>query len=186
MSGLYNMIMNTNPAMSELMAIVSTGNDTEGGPSFDSIEELGRVRDAWITEDGKTIGVLHRNYGEEWQELNDRVAKMPMFIANCATDDYSYWWYEFSVHEKLLAVARQIAEMTDNENCFTRYQKLIDDLNDGKQNEATQYAVEAGKKIVGAILDEKDTVVEHGDGSVVVSSFQMGGEDGEASESDVT
>jgi hypothetical protein len=164
---MYNMVMGRNPAFGYLMAMV--------GINKENARKAGRVRDVWITEDAKTIGVLHRNYGEEGKEANDFAASLPRY-REFALDDFdgTYGWWLFDVAEEHLPLAQEIAQVTDNENCMVRYRQLIDDLGKGVDNEMTQQAMKAGEKIaegLGKAFEKgESTTVETEDGSVDIIS----------------
>lgn len=162
MSGLYNMLMKTNPAFGVLCAMV--------GITRTNARQMGRVRDAWITEDAKTIGILHRNYGKEGEVANDAAAALPLFRERRPTDDYSYQEWLFDVPERGKEAAELIAEQADNVSCWNRYQQAIDDMQAGKDTPQTKHMLEVGKKIIGglseSIEDGKSRTIETEDGGV--------------------
>jgi hypothetical protein len=162
MSGLYNMLMGHNPAFGFLAAMA--------GITKDNASSMGRVRDAWISEDAKTIGILHRNYGEEGTAANEAAAALPLFRGHRETSDYSYCEWLFDVPEGAEEVAKQIAEQTDNMPCWERYQKAVDDMRSGKKNPQTEHMLEVGEKIIGGLVksieDDEPRTVETEDGGV--------------------
>jgi len=169
MSGLYNMVMGRNPALGHLLVMV--GIDSDG-----KFERAGRVRDGWITEDAKTIGIFHRNYGEDGQDANDFAASLPGY-RELAYDNFdgTYGWWLFDVPEEHCDLAERLAELTDNTNCMDRYKALIKDLEKGVKNEMTDQAVKAGERIAESLMksfeDGKSRSVENEDGSVDIRCF---------------
>jgi hypothetical protein len=163
---MYNMLMQINPAFGLLCAIV--------GITKDNVQDMGRVRDAWISEDAKTIGILHRNYGEDGLSANDTATSLPTFREHRKTSDYSYNEWLFDVPEIAEDVARQIAEQTDNVSCWERYVKAIEDMGAGKKTPQTEHMLKVGEKILGGIVksmdDGESRSVDTQDGSVDIIS----------------
>jgi hypothetical protein len=56
---------------------------------------------------------------------------------------------------------------------MVRYRKLIDDMEKGKDNEATRNAFDVGKKILGPIINGEsgNKTITHGDGSVNITDL---------------
>jgi hypothetical protein len=167
MSGLYNMIMGRNPAFPLLMGAI--GIHKENGRLF------GRVRDCWISEDAKTIGVLHRNYGDAGAEANGHAAALPTFREHqaCGSDNtYAYWIFDAPDGEgtALPQILEKIAEMSDNVPCMDRYLQAIEDFKAGKKNEQTERMLEVGEKVMGQLKqsmeDGQSRSVENDDGGV--------------------
>jgi len=164
MSGLYNMIMGRNPFIPYVLACLDITEDT-----------LGRFRDVGVSEDGKRIFVLTRNYGDEWASVDDAMSVHPNFIEKVFESDETYSTYHFSVPPQVAEVVQKISEVCDKGNPFERYLKAIKDFSEGKKNEQTQYMKEAGKKIFEPLMKvieggSVDEIIEHGDGSVRVFS----------------
>ena len=166
MSGLYNMVMQMNPAFPILAGMIGV---TE---NFHQAHPLGRVRDAWIEPDGKTICILHRNYGEDGQESNDNATLLPTYRDYRSASDPTYAWWEFDVPEQYREMAEMLVEKTDTRNCWKRYLEVIDKLESGVDDSETRRAKEAGEKIASGLsyaMKEGIAEVQHGDGSVVIN-----------------
>jgi len=167
---LYNMLLGANPHLDVLFALI--GVHPRSAPCF------GRVRDGWITEDGKTICIFHRNYGEDGAPFDLAVADIPTFVAkHYAENDHTYGWYEFTVVDKpdFYEVAQKVAAMSDNRNCMDRYLELIGMMGRGEDNELTRNAKAAGKKIVSGLRHavlEGNAGVEHGAGFVDIAHYE--------------
>ena len=171
MSGLYNMLMGHNPAFGLLCAMVGITRDTA--------QFMGRVRDAWISEDAKTIGVLHRNYGEDGEFANQNAAKLPNFREQQACDDSTYQVWLFDVPPEGEEIAKQIAEHSDNTPCWERYTQAIVDMRAGKETPQTKHMMDVGKKIMGglseSLKDGESRTVETEDGGIDIIAPGGGG-----------
>lgn len=178
MSGLYNMLMGRNPLGPYLMGVLGFVKGAEQNTW------LGRFRDVYTNDAGDRIFMLHRNY-PEGDEFNQAIKQHPHFV-KYERDflDETYGTWEFTVPTELLPVVKEIAGMGDNTPLMQRYRELIENMGKGVDNEATRNAMEAGKKILGPIIEqmekgkpsESEQVIEHGDGTVVVHSFTKGKE----------
>lgn len=174
MSSLYQMIMGQSPIFGQLALAVGISRE------FATENDLGRVRDAWISEDAKTICILHRNYEESNEHCHENVKKLPTFVANHSWEsDPTYAWWEFSVvedgPEEMYNFLKLAAEKTDNRNCMERYHELIENMqNPDKQDDPdVQHAMEAGKKIINGLkyaMQEGIAEPEHNGGSVVITA----------------
>ena len=144
MSGLYNMVMGQNPFFGILTAMV--GIHKENGQLF------GRVRDAWIDENADTIGVLHRNYGDDGKEFNEAAEALPAFKEHRSEgDDHTYVSWIFEVPEQHLSAAADISRASDNTPCFDRFKQAIADLQAGKDTPQTQHIRKVGEQVFGAL-----------------------------------
>ena len=168
MSGLYNMLMGRNPAFPLIMGAIGIGQE--------NADQFGRVRDCWISEDAKTIGVLHRNYGANGLLANGKAATLPLFREHqeCSDGTYAVWLFDVPKGDAADAALKKIAEMTDNTSCWERYMTAIEDLQDGKKNPQTDKMLEVGKKIMGqlsgSIEDGKSRSVDTEDGGIDIIS----------------
>ena len=177
MSGLYNMLMGKNPAYPALMAFA--------GIHQENFELFGRLRDAWITEDGKTVGVLHRNYGEEGQRANDIAATLTGFREGGSCSDFTYGFWLFEVPDHLSTQARRVAGTSDNTPCWERYQKAVADMQAGKDTPQTRH-MRVADILIKAIVsekysDSKDWVFyKHGEkvGEQIIGGLSKSVEDG--------
>lgn len=173
MSGLYNMLMGRNPYGPYLMGVLGF---VQGAPQN---AWLGRFRDVYTNDAADRIFILHRNY-PDMDESNQAIKQHPNFLKYEPDGfDETYGTWEFSVPAEHVDVVKEIASLSDNTPLMQRYCELINNL--GKvDNEATRNAMEAGKKILGPILEqiqgkepvEPEREVTHGDGTVVVHSFK--------------
>lgn len=146
---LYNMIMGRNPMSPHLLACL--------GITMETAEKypLGRIRDVTTNDAGDRVFILTRNYGTEWEHVDAALAKHPNYITKKQeTVDSTYTTYEFSVPEETKKHVKEMAEMGDNTPPMERYRQLIDDMGKGKDNEATRHAIDAGKKLLGPILEK--------------------------------
>lgn len=171
MSGLYNMLMGKNPAYPMLMAIV--------GICQKNFQQMGRLRDAWISADAKTIGILHRNYGEDGQAANDAAAALPTFKEGGSCSDHTYGFWLFNVPKEGTVgdlVAKKIAEVSDNTPCWKRYEQALKDMQAGKDTPQTKYMLEVGEKIADdltkSLEDGKPRSVQTEDGGVDIITPQ--------------
>jgi hypothetical protein len=167
MSGMYNMIMGPNPVIGYLYAMV--------GIHKDNYRQFGRLRDAWIDEDGMQIHVLHRNYpgGSAGAEDALEAAKsLPGYVDNTPDEDGTYGYWTFDVDPKYEHLALVIAEETDNTPCMERFRQVIADMQAGKDTPEVARALTAGKEIMAALTDTMKNggrqEVSNADGSVVI------------------
>ena len=165
MSGLYNMLMGKNPAYPMLAALA--------GITQENAKQMGRLRDAWITKDAKTIGILHRNYGEDGQAANDAAAALPSFREGGSYSDGTYGFWLFNAPQERTVgdlLAKKIAEVSDNTPCWDRYQQAVDDMSSGKKTPQTKHMLEVGEKSIGgltkSIEDGEPRTIETEDGGV--------------------
>jgi len=171
MSGLFNMLMGTNPAIGYLMAVLGITQETKDK------WPLGRLRDAYTNEDGTKVFIFTRNGGLD-QESAVQIEKNlrdhhPNYVGFEIDDfDSTYLTYEFNTPEDLLHITKQIAEMTETEPPMVRFRRLLDDMKTGKSNPMVDNAMEVGKKIFDPILNGESGVVEHGDGSVQIHQIK--------------
>jgi hypothetical protein len=169
MSGLYNMVMGMNPAFGLLAGVVGITQD------FHRDHPLGRVRDAWIEPDGKTICILHRNYGEDGQEALNNAKMLPTYRANHPASDPTYAWWVFDVPAEFEKMAKILVEKTDTRNRWDRYLEVVDKVSKGVEDEETNRAMEAGKKVFAGLnyaMQEGIAEVKHGEGEVVIESVE--------------
>lgn len=181
MSGLYNMLMGRNPCLGQLFTILKI-NRTDW--------PMGRVRDAYVSEDGSKIFIFTRNgpsgmglTEEEREVINTRIAKHPYFVRWWLDDfDETYCTYEFNTPAEHQQAADEIAKMTDTIPPMERFRKLLKDMDEGKKNEQVERAMEVGKQMAGSLekmfagdgqADTKEIVVENEDGSVVMKGFKL-------------
>ena len=174
---LFNMLMGTNPAAPYLFAFLGiTGETAKKWP-------LGRIRDAYTNEEGSKIFVFTRNgpsgiglTPDERDAIEKNLRENHPNYVGFEIDDFdqTYLTYEFDTPEEYLEQTKEIAAMTETEPPMVRFRRLISDMEAGKDNPATQNALEAGKKIFEPIVNALDggegtrETVKHGDGSVHV------------------
>lgn len=167
---LFNMLMGVNPATPFLLGFLGISQQTkEQWP-------LGRMRDAYTNEDGSKIFIFTRNgpsgmglTPEERDAIDENFRKHPNYVGFEIDDfDETYLTYEFNTPEDFREHTKEVADMTETEPPMVRFRRLIDDMEAGKKNPAVENALEAGKKLLGPILDGSSQTVEHGDGSVHV------------------
>ena len=168
------MLMGTNPATPYLLAFLGiTQEAQEQWP-------LGRIRDSYTNEDGSKIFIFTRNgpsgmglIPDERDVIEENFRENHPHYVGFEIDDFdhTYLTYEFNTPEEHRAHTKEIADMTEPEPPMVRFRRLIDDMEAGKKNPAVENAIEAGKKLLGPILEGKNETVEHGDGSVDVISW---------------
>jgi hypothetical protein len=166
------MLMGRNPYSPLLLAILKINEGTK------EQYPLGRIRDIWISNDGKTIKILHRNYGDEGAVYNHAMAQHPQFVRQeaCGRDaTYQYWVFDVpdDFHQdpdgkKLL---ESLITETDRMEPMDRYWKAIEDMKSGKKNPQTDHMEKVGRKIMEGltgVINGKtpDTTMTDGDGSV--------------------
>ena len=165
--GLYNMLMGRNPFAPYLLASINiTGETQEAYP-------LGRIRDVYTNNAADRVFILTRNYGEEWEWVDEALAKHPTFIqkTTCAGDE-TYTVYEFGVPEETKKIVKEIASVSDNTPAMDRYLQAIQDMAANKDNAQTQHMKEVGKQIAeslfGSLQDGQDKTVSNEFGSVEI------------------
>ncbi len=171
---LFNMLMGRNPAAPFLLAFLEITQETqEKWP-------LGRMRDAYTNEDASKIFIFTRNgpsgmglTSDERDTIEENFRENHPNYVGFEIDDFdqTYLTYEFDTPEQYREQTKEIADMTETEPPMVRFRRLIDDMAAGKKNPAVENAIEAGKKLLGPILDGKSQTVKHGDGSVNVINF---------------
>jgi hypothetical protein len=169
MSGLYNMVMQMNPVFGILAGLVGITKD------FHRAHPLGRIRDAWIEPDGKTVCILHRKYGEDGQDALNNAKLLPTYRRNHPASDETYAWWEFDVPAGCEVLVKVLLEKTDTRNCWDRYLEVIEKLSRGVDDDETKRAVDAGKKVFAGLnyaMKEGIAEVEHGNGSVVIKTIE--------------
>jgi hypothetical protein len=166
MSGLYNMLMGKSPFYPYLVGLA--------GITKENAREFGRLRDAWISEDAKTIGILHRNYGEEGADANAAAEGLPHFREHLETNDSTYRCWLFDVMPGAEVLAEKMADLDDNTPCFERYEQAIESFGRGEENEQTEHMRKVGEQIFGdinqAFNDGQSRTVETDDGAVDIIS----------------
>jgi hypothetical protein len=173
MSGLYNMLMGRNPLGPYLMAVLGFVKNAPKNAW------LGRFRDVYTNDAADRIFILHRNY-PEGNEFNQAIKDHPNFVKYIPElTDETYGTWEFTVPEQHKDVVKEIASLSDNTPLMERFIKLIQDMGNGVDNEATRNAKAVGEKILAPILEsiegkskKSEQVIRHGDGSVVVHNFK--------------
>ena len=168
MSGLYNMVMGMNPAFPYLALMVGITQE------FAQEHPLGRIRDAWIEPDGKTICILHRNYGSDGEKANANVKSLPTFRRNVPASDETYAWWEFDVPIEYAEAAQMAAAKTDTRNRWTRFMEVADKMKRGVKDEETERALEAGKKVFAGLnyaIQEGVAEVKHASGLLAAEIY---------------
>lgn len=138
---LYTMLMGRNPYSPVLLGAL--------GITMETVEQypLGRIRDVSTNDAADRIFILTRNYGEEWEHVDQALSKHPNYVQKYSESDETYSTYEFTVPDDTQSVVKELAELSDNTPPFKRYIQAIEDFGSGKQNEMTKHMLEAGKKI---------------------------------------
>lgn len=160
---LYNMLFGRNPYSQILLSLLGL-----------SESDCGRFRDCFTNENGTEIHVYTRNGGgnrEEYQDTIDELAKHPCYLSD-ADDDYdcTYATIVFRVPDGASDIVAKIADQTDTTPPMEKFQKLISDMEPGKDNANVGRALEVGKRILGAISKgPNEQTVSTPDGSVTVT-----------------
>lgn len=175
---LFNMLMGRNPAAPYLLGFLGITQETqEQWP-------LGRMRDSYTNKDGSKIFIFTRNgpsgmglAPDERDSIEENFRENHPDYVGFEIDDFdqTYLTYEFDTPEEFREQTKEIADMTETEPPMVRFRRLIDDMEAGKKTPAVENAIEAGKKLLGPILEGKTETVKHGDGSVDVISFTSEG-----------
>lgn len=177
MSGLYSMLMGRNPFAPYLLASLGITMETQ------EKYPLGRIRDVYTNDAADRIFILTRNYGEEWEWVDEALAKHPTYIGKTLCSDSTYSVYEFGVPQDIPGgpeTVKEIAAQSDNTPAFDRYTQAIRDMQADKDNAQTRHMKEVGKKIFGPLIEQMQKGGEHHEtistefGSVEIHSF--GGE----------
>jgi hypothetical protein len=155
------MIMLQNPllwALVQLAFMEKAGEDIRI-----EVPELGRLRDAWLSEDGKKVFILHRNYGEHDTHTPD-VEKTPNYVAYHSWEDPTYAWWEFDVLDDEivrggLEVVMALTGDWITRNPLERYQEII--ANMAKPEHAddpdVRRAVSVGEQMMAGLKDAIDS-----------------------------
>ena len=169
---LYNMLMQRNPASPYLLAALGIDQDTQDE------WPLGRMRDMYTSEDGSKIFIFTRNgpsgmglSEEERDKINTNFEKHPQFVRWFLDDfDSTYCTYEFNTPEEYLELVQGIAEVTDTIPPLVRFNKLVEDMKAGKDNEQVANAKKVGEKLFEGLERKlsggKDEHIKTEDGSI--------------------
>jgi hypothetical protein len=143
--------MGRNPAAPYLLASIDIVQETI------DVYPLGRIRDVYTNDSGDKVFILTRNYGKEWEHVDEALSKHPTFIRKFSESDPTYTVYEFGVPEKFKIHVKIIADACDNTPAFERYRKAINDMADDKENAQTKYMLNVGEKIISKLMDSFNT-----------------------------
>ena len=170
MSGLYNMLMGRNPAAPYLLACIGITEETQQN------YPLGRYRDTYTNENGDRVFIFTRNYGTEWENVDQALGSHPNFVQKFADDfDHTYTTYEFTVPENMSEIVKQIATMSDNTPPMVAYRKLISDMENGVKNEVVDRALKVGEGIMNSIVEtmagKEKSEISNEDGAVVIQNL---------------
>lgn len=161
---MYNMLFGRNPLAELLLAMLGY-----------TPADVGRFRDCFPNGDGTEIHIFTRNGGGNREEYSDVFAALsthPNYLGD-ADDSYdcTYAIIRFSVPEKYREIVKEIADKIDTTPPAEKFQLLMKNLNEGKDNAVTSRAKEIGEKLFGFIKEGKSGDVTTPDGSVSIIAF---------------
>ncbi len=178
---LYNMMMGRNPISPTLLGILGITDETaDKWP-------LGRMRDVYVTPNGRRIFLFTRNgpsamglTPEQREDIEKNFRENhPQYVGFVIDDfDETYLTYEFRTPKHFIPAVQKIAEFTDTTPPMVRFRKVIKDMEDGVDNEGTKNAFEAGKKMMGPLMEVLDgkkpaATATHGDGGVDIINVPL-------------
>lgn len=158
---LYNMLFGMNPAADVLLAMLGKTRD-----------DFGRFRDCYPNDDGTQI-IVHTRCGggnrDDYEGVFDEMQAHPNYLSDADDDfDCTYADIVFSVPEPFAESVKAIADQTDTRPPAEKWEKLLTDMRENKDNPAVSRALEVGGRIFGAITEGKSGPVSTPDGSVNV------------------
>ena len=132
--------------------------------------EFERFRDAYPSEDGKHIYVLARVGGEnrkDYPEVFRRMEMHPGFIEVKDDEfDNTYCTFKFKTPEECVLACSQIADETDVTPPLEKFKRLIDDLQNNRDNAMTSRAMDFGKKLFDQLKAGGAGTIKNETGSV--------------------
>jgi len=158
---LYNMLFGCNPHAAALLAILDLTPD-----------DCGRFRDCYPSEDGAKIHIYTRNGGGNRESYMPDFSDHPQFEGDRDDDfDCTYATITFRTPAEAVALVKDLADRTNNTPPAERWKQLLSDMDTKKDSAAVARAMEVGKKIMGAIMDDKGGEVKTPDGSVTIKKL---------------
>lgn len=127
----------------------------------------GRFRDCYLNEDGSEVHVFTRNGGGNREDFMPDFSTHPLYIRDWDDDfDCTYATIAFKVPPEFAEMFRELADKTETRPPMERFQKLIDDIQAGKDNAVVSRALEVGTGIVDALKGGESKMVSTPDGAV--------------------
>ena len=158
---LYNMLFGANPHAAVLLAILDLTAD-----------KCGRFRDCYPSENGTEILVYTRNGGGNRETYMPDFSKHPQYVSDEDDDfDCTYATIKFRTPAEAVDLVKDLADKTNNTQPAERWKQLLADMDAKKDSASVARAMEIGKKILGAILDDKGGDAKTPDGSVTIKKL---------------
>jgi len=148
---MYNMLFGVNPFSKVYLALVDL-----------NIESVGRFRDCFIKKEGDELQILvwTRNGGpnrEEFAGITETLRANQYYVRDYDDEfDSTYAGYLFKVPDNVKDVVKTMTEIHANQivDPSERFKTLIEKMKNGNESDPdVKRAVEAGKKILGPVLE---------------------------------
>lgn len=157
MSGLYNAIFGKNEKADLLLKILGIDQPDGKFPS-------GRFRDIYVKNGGERIILYTRNGGgnrEEYQEIFDNFKENHRNFIGDWDDgfDSTYAYALFSVPNAYKKQVKELFSGEEPQDVGEKFQQLSRDLQADKKTEATERALNVGKKIFGQMEEKEGGVI---------------------------
>ncbi len=152
--GLYNVLFGVNPITPLLLKILDI--DQPNGRY-----KSGRFRDIHLNSDGTKIILFTRNGGGNREHYFPKnIRDHPNYLTDYDDSfDNTYAYIEFSMPEKFKKILGKVATGKEPEKISEKFQRVIEDLEKGKNTKETRRAMEVGKKIFKK-MEQGDEVIE--------------------------
>lgn len=162
---LYNMICGINPYTQALLKVLVLDEIPHGEY---------RLRDVYMpTPD--TIGLVCRTGGGNRRQYNEIIIMFqnhPCYVDDADDDfDETFMTVYFRVPPHFEALACAIHGITDNTPPLEKFQKAVNDMKDGVDNESTQRMLQVGQEIVEQITSGESGEIANEDGAVMVENL---------------
>lgn len=151
---LYNTLFGTNPMAPLLLKIL--GIDQPDGKY-----RSGRFRDVHLNAKGTTIILFTRNGGGNRESYFPKnIREHPNYLTDYDDSfDSTYAYIEFSVPTRFQEALKKLATGKEPEKISVKFQRVIQDLKNGKTTKETEKAKEVGKRVFKRI-EQGDRIIE--------------------------
>jgi hypothetical protein len=133
-----------------------------------------RFRDVYMPDE-ETVGLVCRVGGRNrrnYQEIITLFQSHPCYIRDEDNDfDSTFLTIYFSVPSYYEAFGRAVFGLTDREHPLDKFQRIVNDMSDGVDNEHTERMLQVGQELMGKILSGSEGEVSNEDGAVTIKSL---------------
>lgn len=121
----------------------------------------GRFRDIYLNADGTKVILLTRNGGGNREDyFPEDIKKHPNYLTDYDDSfDSTYAYIEFSVPKQFEKEIKALATGKEPEKLSEKFQRVVENLEKGKDTEETIKAKEVGKKIFKK-MKQGDRIIE--------------------------